>query len=182
MTPGLMVVREKTPEEKSQYEVDPSLNSNVNPDNLQEVFEHVSRVESACLAKGSSNFKIIFKSKNQEHGFNFPFQIGTNGNNPQQAESSFVDVRPDDWVILGTDGLFDNVYAANILEELEILREDGELTAGAVARNLAKRAFELSLREKYVSPFSMSAILNAGVLYQGGKSDDITVSVGQIKR
>lgn len=178
---GLMVVREKTPEEKSEFREINSISDDFDPENIQKVFENVSRVEAACMAKGSANFKIIFRSKNQEHGFNFPFQIGTNGNNPQQAESSFVNVSPGDLVILGTDGLFDNLYAVNILEELEVLREEENLTPQVISRNLAKRAFDQSLRENYISPFSMSAILNVGVLYKGGKSDDITVSVGQIQ-
>jgi protein phosphatase PTC7 len=179
----LIVIREKTEEEKQDFIAPEFLQSSFTDSkagSITDRFEMISRTEQNYLSKGSANFKILYKSKSQEHGFNFPFQIGTHGNNPKQAETSSMPVCVGDFVILGTDGLFDNLYCISILEDLEYLKKNDLLTPENISKQLAENAYKFSLNTNYISPFSMTAILNIGTFYQGGKSDDITVSVGMV--
>ena len=177
------MIREKSEEKKREYQPRPfseEILSSWEGNPSKELFLSISETDQFYSQEGSANFEIIFRSQTQEHGFNYPFQIGTNGNDPNLAESGSLPVLPGDLVILGTDGLFDNLYCISILNTLEKQREQsgGNLNAFEIARALAERAFDLSLENNYFSPFCMGAILNAGLLYKGGKSDDITVSVG----
>lgn len=178
-----MVIRLKTKERKEGYqtkEFSEEIFTTWKGDYTKELYLKISEADLYYSQEGSPNFDIIFRSKTQEHGFNYPFQIGTNGNDPNFAETSSVSVQPGDIVILGTDGVFDNLYSISVLNTLENLWQQSQqdFTSQNIADALAKRAFDLSLDQNYFSPFSMNAILNAGMLFRGGKSDDITVSVG----
>lgn len=121
----------------------------------------------------------MYCSQPQEHSFNFPVQIGTNGDNPLVAKEEEVDLQEGDLVIVGTDGLFDNVYKYMILDILEEIEDNRNIRSlGTV---LGKKAFDLSLTENYISPFSINANISIGHLYLGGKSDDITLSLAYTK-
>lgn len=82
-------------------------------------------------------------------------------------------------VILGTDGVFDNLYDFMILEEIETAKKNGDVHG--LADMITQKAYDLSLNNNFFSPFSLSAILKIGKFYGGGKSDDITVSLGRVK-
>jgi hypothetical protein len=46
---------------------------------------------------------IVYRTKEQQHSFNFPYQIGTgSADKPQHAQRITVEVQPDDLIILGT--------------------------------------------------------------------------------
>jgi protein phosphatase PTC7 len=88
-------------------------------------------------------------------------------------------------VVLGTDGLFDNVYASDILQILGEFDPEKCAVAGAdecraqctsLSRTLADRALTLSQLTAYRSPFAENAF-KAGYQFTGGKVDDITVVV-----
>ena len=49
-------------------------------------------------------FVKFFKSEDQSHRFNHPFQLGTNGDDPSKAKIESHDVRDRDIIILATDG------------------------------------------------------------------------------
>jgi protein phosphatase PTC7 len=75
-------------------------------DQVQSVLHAANLGDSGFLIyrnKGGS-LETIARSKEQTHGFNFPFQVGTEGDNPNKAEVYSVNVQPNDIVILGTDG------------------------------------------------------------------------------
>jgi protein phosphatase PTC7 len=48
--------------------------------------------------------KPIFQSEEQTKTFNFPFQIGSEGDPPQLAISLGHEVRDNDLIVLATDG------------------------------------------------------------------------------
>ena len=77
-------------------------------------------------------------------------------------------------MVMGTDGLFDNVYD----EDLEpcLLQEP---KVEAMAECIGRKAYGYSKDKKYESPFARGAIENRR-WYMGGKADDITVVVGEI--
>ncbi len=127
-------------------------------------------------------FQIFHKSNEQQHKFNQPFQVGTNGDPPNAAIMETHDVKDKDLVIVGSDGLWDNVYDETILSIVneKTLKDDGKIfDCNNLATNLALLAEKYSLDTNYDSPFSRKAKAK-GIDYYGGKEDDITVIVSQI--
>jgi protein phosphatase PTC7 len=116
---------------------------------------------------------IYQRSDEQQHGFNFPYQVGTDGDSPSTALEFSHRVRHGDIVIVASDGMFDNLYDNTTLEEVENLKTSPPVI---IARRLAQLAFKLSLNRKYLSPFAASA-KKSKVSFMGGKSDDIAVVV-----
>ena len=137
------------------------------------------------------DFSIIFKSEEQTHGFNFPYQVGEGGDDPNSADVKLHDIQQMDIVILATDGLWDNLNNDQILT---IMKKYYEIQAEEVKKeniNISttlllhpKKASEIitytaehvSLDQNYKSPFS----IRSKGLYLGGKHDDITVIVAQV--
>ncbi|KAJ3335349.1 hypothetical protein HDU91_002226, partial [Kappamyces sp. JEL0680] len=57
----------------------------------------------------------IFRSEEQQHSFNFPFQLGTNSrDSPNDTQLFTIKIQEGDVVVIGTDGLFDNVFDEDI--------------------------------------------------------------------
>ena len=123
---------------------------------------------------------------------------------PEDASIVRVPVSPGDVIVLATDGLFDNMPEADVLEIVErhakryVQREatrrssmsdpDGggaedDARSGsaeaALARELAERAKELSLDNSLDSPFAILAKDN-DILWSGGRPDDITIIVSTV--
>jgi hypothetical protein len=47
--------------------------------------------------------EIVYRTKEQQHSFNFPYQIGTgSADKPQHSQRIHIEVQPDDLIILGT--------------------------------------------------------------------------------
>lgn len=65
---------------------------------------------------GKDKLEIVYESKEQQHAFNFPFQVGTNGDPPSSAEVNAHNVLNGDIIILGTDGLWDNMHRPKIVD------------------------------------------------------------------
>lgn len=126
-----------------------------------------------------NSLSVVYRSTEQQHSFNFPFQIGSQGDNPNVACTQSHQVQKGDILVLGTDGLFDNLYDDKIIQEVESLLTQSPFPASKIAQNIAYAAYEKSLDPKWLSPFSQNA-RKAGYRSNGGKSDDITVVVAQI--
>ena len=122
--------------------------------------------------------KMIYKSEEQTHEFNFPFQVGTGGDNPESAIKMIHEFKENDIIVLATDGLWDNLYESQILGILNAFVSKSNVIANPeeVAEMIALTAEQFSLNQRYKSPF---AIRSQG-LFNGGKSDDITIIVSQI--
>ena len=67
------------------------------------------------IRKQENDLVTVFRSVEQTHGFNFPFQIGTGGDDPEKAESQVHSIDHNDILIVGTDGLFDNLFDEQII-------------------------------------------------------------------
>jgi hypothetical protein len=62
----------------------------------------------------------LFRSVEQQHSFNFPFQLGGGGGDrPEMADRHNIPVVENDLVVLGTDGLFDNLFDEEIVEIID---------------------------------------------------------------
>lgn len=167
-------------------------------DIMSEAYQYSSYVQgssTACIINidgihltaanlGDSGFmvirgmEIVFRTKEQQHSFNFPYQIGTgSADKPQDAQRLSVEVQPGDLVIAGTDGLWDNLFDEDILE---ILANCSSNDPATIAQQIARQAHIVANDKDIISPFSKSARSNGYPLATGGKLDDITVIVGRV--
>ncbi|XP_062094002.1 probable protein phosphatase 2C 55 [Humulus lupulus] len=119
------------------------------------------------------NNKFIYRSPTQQWRFNAPYQLGNSRDTPECAVEVKIAVIPGDIIILGTDGLFDNMFVSDIEE---VLRTPPNLSD---AFWLAEYSRHYSLKKDRKSPFSEAAT-KAGQPCTGGKFDDITVIVARI--
>lgn len=85
------------------------------------------------------------------------------GQNVQQK------LKEGDWVVVATDGLYDNVSDKDIVQ-----RAMGATNSMDLAEELGELASARSIDENFVSPFMQAARQN-NVKWSGGKPDDISV-------
>ena len=134
------------------------------------------------------NGACVFKTEPMQHEFNMPFQLGwreayPETDDPRKADVKKVRLKRGDCVVLGSDGLWDNVPH----EDVAILCEENEGDAVKCAEQIARLAFARSTDEEYDSPFMIAARKEGmeltwaeklqGVQLTGGKMDDIAVVV-----
>jgi len=125
------------------------------------------------------NNKIIFRTLEQQHQFNFPYQLGTGSQDrPSHAERASVPLQEGDYIIAGTDGLFDNVDDWEILAIVTEGRDAGWDTT-KIAQAIAERARECAAQTTGLVPFGKRAMQH-GFLFHGGKLDDITVVAARV--
>lgn len=68
---------------------------------------------------------IVFRTHDQQHYFNCPYQIGTDSSDTVDAGAPIdFELLPGDCVVLGTDGLWDNVFPKQVID---IVSEYGDL-------------------------------------------------------
>uniref|UniRef100_T1J6J6 Protein phosphatase n=1 Tax=Strigamia maritima TaxID=126957 RepID=T1J6J6_STRMM len=132
--------------------------------------------------------KIVHRSEEQQHYFNTPFQLslappGQSGlvlsDGPETADTSQFAVKDGDIILVGTDGLFDNIPDSMIVSEVSKLQKYDKESMQRTANSLVLQARRLAFDEEYLSPFSMRAMEN-GIDAMGGKPDDITVLLASV--
>ncbi|CAL4886549.1 unnamed protein product [Urochloa decumbens] len=144
----------------------------------------------ACV--GDSGFavlrggRIVHRSTPQQHRFNCPYQLSAadGGDSVADADVGGVEVAGGDVVVVGTDGLFDNVFDS----ELERLVWEGTelgMSPQDMADDIAGTALQVSLGWLAHSPSTCCTESwrkdEEGVeRFYGGKVDDITVVVAFI--
>ena len=112
---------------------------------------------------------MIYKSEEQVHSFNYPYQLGTGGDSPTAAKCIKCDLKQGDLIILGTDGLFDNLF----IDEMEDIISHSE--PDKIAINLSVSAMAAACSTKKTTPFSEKIAEETDHIWNGGKLDDITV-------
>lgn len=123
--------------------------------------------------------EIVYRTKEQQHSFNFPYQIGTgSADKPQHSQRITVEVQPGDLIIVGTDGLWDNLFDEDILEVVANAGSNND--PATIAQHIARQAHIVANDKDILSPFSKSARSNGYPLATGGKLDDITVLVSRV--
>lgn len=130
-------------------------------------------------------FQVLFRSPQQLHYFNCPYQLGISENTdqpfdlPTDCDRLRIPVIKGDIVVLATDGLFDNLHEGDILEICSRSWErglDSNESLQQLSSELAKSAYEASQRSDIDSPFALLAKEN-DIMWGGGMPDDITVLV-----
>jgi protein phosphatase PTC7 len=120
-------------------------------------------------------WSIVFETTEQQHYFNCPFQIPTDP--VSAADDLEVEVEAGDIVLLGTDGLFDNLFSYEIEENIAATYHGNKnATENEVARALTTRTREVMNDPMAVSPFAK----NSNHMFMGGKLDDIAVIVMRV--
>ncbi|XP_008226582.1 PREDICTED: probable protein phosphatase 2C 55 [Prunus mume] len=135
---------------------------------------------------GDSGFMVfrdsrcLYKSPPQQRMFNCPYQLGNyvGYDCPKAALEFVMEAVPGDIIVLGTDGLLDNMFPSEIEDVLVAYRGSGR-DCEELASAIANLALFNSLDKYSVSPFQMEA-QKAGLEHAGGKIDDITVVVAQV--
>ncbi|KAI9088336.1 phosphatase 2C-like domain-containing protein [Phlyctochytrium arcticum] len=127
----------------------------------------------------------IFRTEEQQHSFNFPYQLGTGSrDSPADAQSFRVKVEEGDIVIVGSDGMFDNVFDEDIVEIVRSVTQNKKIAhidPQRISDALLRRARETAEDNRFAnSPFQSRAI-QEGLYYQGGKMDDVTVLAGVVR-
>lgn len=62
------------------------------------------------------NNNVVFQTVSQQHGFNVPFQVSFAKRNDLFAAQLFeIKLRPNDTIVLATDGLWDNVFMPDVI-------------------------------------------------------------------
>ena len=56
------------------------------------------------IRKEDDKLKQEFKSEEQQHSFNYPFQIGTNGDSPTTAIKNTHNLKENDIIVVASDG------------------------------------------------------------------------------
>jgi protein phosphatase PTC7 len=121
--------------------------------------------------------EIVYRTKEQQHSFNFPYQIGTgSADKPHHSQRIQIEVQPDDLIILGTDGLWDNLFDEDIIDVIANAPSD----PATIAQLIARQAHIVANDKDIISPFSKSARSNGYPLATGGKLDDITVLCARV--
>ncbi|KAL3662942.1 hypothetical protein V7S43_011888 [Phytophthora oleae] len=129
---------------------------------------------------GALRWQVVHETTNQCHYFNCPYQLGfgANGDKPEMGEVYELEAQEGDVVVLGTDGLFDNLFPNQIASLLDtVLPSMPELDQHSmekVASCIAHTAHKAAKGTKTKTPFAIAAE-QAGYEYLGGKMDDITV-------
>ena len=116
---------------------------------------------------GDSGFIIIREGQMVQsrqitiHSFNFPFQLGQGS--PDRPEDGLIDsfeLKPEDIIIMATDGLWDNLFEEQVVE-LAV----GESDVSKLAKSIAEGARAAATEPGRKTPWSNV----------GGKLDDISV-------
>jgi len=147
--------------------------------------------------------QIVYRSPQQDKAFGTPYQIGHHETSDHLSDAllASVPVFHGDIIILGTDGLWDNLFDEEIIETIKDLAQFVPLPSNKVKQNtlidpklpfwsgnatnianaIGKRAFGQSMSKSANTPFSSAASEEFNIIYRGGKKDDVTVLVGFIE-
>lgn len=92
--------------------------------------------------------KKVFKSEEQSHFFNCPFQLGSASEDTvAMGKNLRTQLKEGDWVILATDGLWDNVHEKDIVRVVQQTIASNGGNPDAIADNLANEALTKSSME-----------------------------------
>lgn len=191
---GFLIIRDKKSDRETARQrgtLDGSL--------MRKIRNRESDLTPAGRRKGAH---ISYRSPQQLHYFNCPFQLGFVGpqlrkdvtkdlnsysspspmnekplfETPENGVKLRVPVLEGDLIILATDGLFDNVDEEQLLD---IVVAEPELET--MTKKLVQKAYDLSLDRSKDSPFARLAKEN-DLLWGGGMPDDITIIAARVTK
>jgi len=139
---------------------------------------HVANLgDSGAIVVNHVTGDVLFNTKEQQHYFNCPYQLGSSDDVPEDADKYLFQLQRGHTVILGTDGLLDNLFLHQIAE---IVKKNNQESTQNIARMLSHAAYQISLDTRAETLFVKHATANGIKRVRGGKADDITVVVVRI--
>ncbi|KAF2808645.1 uncharacterized protein BDZ99DRAFT_391200 [Mytilinidion resinicola] len=159
--------------------------------------------DSRILVLRPRDQEIIFKTKEQWHWFDCPRQLGTNSPDTplNNAVLDRVEIEEDDIVLAMTDGVVDNLWDHEVLQNVLDSMDKWKNGAGSNKQQDGKEPGEQSYADgmRFVAqelvnaarviaedPFAespyMEKAVDEGLSIEGGKLDDISVVAAQCKR
>ncbi|KAK1942635.1 Protein phosphatase PTC7 fig [Phytophthora citrophthora] len=190
---GFLIIRDKTSDLETAR-----LRGTLDGSLMRKIINREQDLTPAGRRKGAH---VTYRSPQQLHYFNCPFQLGFAGadlvndvvedlasgtHSPMREKPLFetpengmrlrVPVLEGDLIILATDGLFDNVDEEVLLE---IVRAEPDLEK--MTRKLVQKAYDLSLDRTRDSPFARLAKEN-DLMWGGGMPDDITIIAARVTK
>jgi protein phosphatase PTC7 len=134
--------------------------------------------------------KIVYRTSEQEHLFGFPYQLGhISTTKPQDCIRHRFQALPGDVLVMGSDGLFDNVsdrsMASTIRDfcNLEVQNRSSvkPFNGDELSRKLVTMAYLNSVQKEQDTPWSRAAQKEWDVPISGGKEDDVVAVVARIE-
>ena len=141
--------------------------------------------------------RMVVRTNDQEHGFNWPYQINLKNFNAvaNNLDEISASVREGDIIIAATDGVFDNLFdtelQAKVSELLPFLcGEDpsaAQASIGHLAKEIAENAFAIGQKggdPNVLTPFgykSADDYMGRGKAFAGGKIDDVAIVCGVVR-
>ncbi|KAH9593000.1 PPM-type phosphatase domain [Trypanosoma melophagium] len=157
-----------------------------------------------CTAVLVRRGRVVFVSSEQTHDLDFPYQLGKGSSDtPVRALNYRVPVESGDLLLLGSDGVFDNLYPNRVADivwsSVNRVRMEHEVDNSnspwknnplmfydSMMHALAKGSEDVIREARYAArdlhadtPYAHKA-LEGGVYYEGGKQDDMTLLVSVI--
>jgi len=125
---------------------------------------------------------IVFTTEVSVHSFNCPYQLARVPKNlnltafihdtSADARNYSTEVKSGDLLIMGTDGLWDNLYDCDLIN---LLAKEDFFSPQEIAEMLGKQAY-LNSKSSNATPFQEAVNQTyPGAQWRGGKADDITV-------
>lgn len=135
--------------------------------------------DSRAYVYRPSSASFVYKSTEQWHWFDCPYQLGTNSPDTPAANAVVdkVELEEGDIVILATDGLPDNLWDTEIAD---ICAAAGK-GVGGLADKLVNAAWKIAIDPFGESPY-MERGIDEGLSMEGGKYDDISVVTAVFKK
>jgi protein phosphatase PTC7 len=131
--------------------------------------------DSTCMV--IRNGYIVSKSKEISHYFDCPYQLSIDSpDRPRDGTKMNIELTEGDLVVMGSDGIFDNMFDEDIVSVIN----ESPKRAQAIAKRLSEQSRKLSLNRKAVTPYSQSAKKYGDPDYEGGvggKVDDVSCVV-----
>ena len=132
------------------------------------------------------NSRCVYASDEQEHFFNVPYQLGNSNETPSDGLRYVIPIQDGDTIVMGSDGLFNNLYIPHIVNTVNNFPLDADpKNLDNIAEDLTDAAFAKSLSSDFWSPFAQRGYVSGvhsafDVSLIGGKPDDITCLVGRV--
>lgn len=124
---------------------------------------------------------IKWRTSPQEHEFGFPYQLGhhEHASAPEDCQLVSISALPGDIIIVGSDGLFDNLFDRDIYA-IVMEHHNQSRSPAPLVRALMEAAYSNSRSKRAVTPYSFGASEALDMVYNGGKEDDITIVVAYL--
>jgi len=139
------------------------------------------------------NGHCVFQTGEQQHYFNCPYQLGMGSDDRPEDADYYVleDIEEDDMIVAATDGVWDNLYEAEMLHIVKssslsppaaaALRASTPVQSSpeTIARAISEASHLHGKDDRFLSPFTVNAQRH-GLTFSGGKLDDVTVVVSRV--